>query len=103
MTNNGLAGWANSKRFFKFLTASACHPGQFWSESFDMLSFFLDKTTWNKQREVGIEYPSLLEPSIHESLNILPYGIAIWPNDHTASHRRIVSKFSLTHYLVIPL
>src|SRR5438876_995330 len=81
LANNGLARRANSKWLFKFLTASTCHPGQFWSESLYMLSFFLDKTTRNEQREVGIEYTGFFEAGIHESLNILPDGITIRPDD----------------------
>ena len=68
-----------------------------------MLCFFLDKTTWNEQREVGIEYSGFLEAGIHELLNIFPDGVAIRPNDHAAAHRSIVSQFCLTYYLVIPL
>src|SRR5579872_1636594 len=34
---------------------------------------------------------------------MLPDGIPIWPDNHTATHRRIVSQFRLAYYLVIPL
>src|SRR5436305_13750628 len=103
MANNSLAGRANSKWLFEFLIASTGHPGQFWSESFDMLCFFLDKTAWNEQREVGIDNPGFFEPRIHKLLNILPDCIAIGSNDHAAAHRRIVSQLRPAYYLVIPL
>src|SRR6266566_5080761 len=103
MANNGLARRANGKWLFEFLTASTCHPGQFWSKPCDMLCFFLDKTARNKHREVGIEHSGFLEAVIHVSLYMFPDGIAIRSNDHTAAHRRVVGQFRLTHYLVVPL
>src|SRR6266436_3739681 len=103
MANDGLAGRTNGKRLFKLFAAPACHPGHLWSKSFDMLCLFLEKTTRNEQGKVGIDYPGFLEAVIHEALDIFPDGVAVWPNDHTAPHRCIISQFCFAHHLVIPL
>src|SRR5438067_11655736 len=103
MANNGLTRRANCKWLFEFFAASTHHPGKFWSESFYMFRFSLDKTTWNEQWKVGIQYPSFFEAIIHKSLNILPDSIAIRSDDHAASYRRIICQRSFTHNLVIPL
>src|SRR5260370_41827769 len=103
MANNGLARRANSKRLFEFFAASTRHPCKFWSETLDMFRFFLDKTTWNEQWKVSIEYSSFFEASIHKSLNILPDSITIRSDDHTASYRRIIFQLSFTRNRAIPL
>src|SRR5205807_7431002 len=57
IANNGFAGGTDGQWFFQLFTASTRHPCHLRRKSFDVLRFFLQKTTRNEQREVCIDYP----------------------------------------------
>jgi len=116
MPDNGLGSRADNQLFFQFRGFINHHStfrvtfqpvmgnnGTFFGKAFYMICFFTQKRLGNKQGEIGILMPGILEHLVQSRLHFLPNGIAIGLNYHTATHGRILSKIGLNYNVIIPL
>ena len=72
-------------------------------ESFDMLCLAGEKTFWDEQGEVCILHTRLLEHCIQLCLHLLPNGITIRFDDHTAADITLFSEVGLHDQFIVPL
>ena len=80
-----------------------CHNGTFLGKALHMAGFTTEKGLGNKNREIGVRMPRLLEHPIQSGLHLLPNRIAVWFYHHTSSNRRILSKICFLYNIIIPL
>ena len=73
------------------------------SKPLNMFCLFGDKTFGNKEREIGVDVPRLLEHPVKGGLHLFPYCIAVWTYDHTALDIGIIGQFCRAHKVNIPL
>jgi hypothetical protein len=45
----------------------------------------------------------VLDPAVHEPLDVLPDSVSIWPDNHHALHRSVVGQLRFKDELDIPL
>src|SRR3989475_11169034 len=69
----------------------------------DVLRFLGEKTHRNEQREVGVAVAGGLEHGIQGALHQLPNAVAVGPDDHAATHRRIIRELRLHNDVAVPL
>ena len=79
------------------------HHGTLLGESLHMLCLAAEERLGDEQGEVGILSPRLLEHLIQLLLHLLPDGVAVRLDDHTASHSRLLGKVCLHYQVVEPL
>src|SRR6266540_2103191 len=77
--------------------------GDLLRESLDVLGFLGQEAHWNEQREVRIAVAAGAEHVIERALHQLPNPIAMWPDDHAATHRRIIRHLGLRNDVSVPL
>ena len=68
-----------------------------------MLGLPAQERLGDKKREIGIDMPRLLEHPVKHIMHLLPDGITIRLDDHTAPYSRALSEICLHHKIVIPL
>ena len=85
------------------LQAVVGHHGALLGEPLDVLSLLAQEGLGNEQGEIGILHPRSLEHVIKDALHLLPDGITIGLDDHTAAHVALLCEVCLYHQLVVPL
>ena len=85
------------------LEAVVCHHGTFLGETLYMLGLAAKERFGNKQGEISVLHAGLLEHAVQRLLHLLPDGIAVGLDYHTAAHGALLGKVSLDYQLVIPL
>ncbi len=115
--DNGLGGRAHYQLFFKtslgvnddtgaigvvFKTV-VCYHGALLGKAFYVLGLAAQKRFRDKQREVSVLHAGLLEHTVEGLLHLLPNGIAVGLDYHTAAHGALLCKVCLDYQLVIPL
>ena len=79
------------------------HHSTLLGKALNMFSLSAEEALGNEQREVGVDVARLLEHFVKLALHLLPDGVTVRLDDHTAAHSRLLSQVSLNHQLIIPL
>jgi hypothetical protein len=79
------------------------HDRAFFSEAFDMLSFFREITQRNEEREISVAMTGRAKEDIELPLHVFPNPKAPRANDHAAANIRRLRQFSRANDLLIPL
>ena len=87
---------------FKFLATSNSDDCEFGAEPFNMLSFTLEVTLRDEQREIGVLGPGALDAAIDLGLHLFPDRIAVGTDDHRAAHRTVIGQFRLGNDVLVP-
>ena len=85
------------------LQAIVRHHGALLGEALYVVSLAREERLGDKEREIGILVSRLLEHLIECLVHLLPDGITIGFDHHTAAHGRIFGQAGLHNQVVIPL
>ena len=79
------------------------HHGTFLGKPLHMLRLFLQEAQRDKQREIGVLVPRLLEHPVEHLLHVLPDGVAPRLDDHATAHIGRLGQIGRLDHFLIPL
>jgi len=78
------------------------HDRQLRRESLDVLRLPMDEALRDEEREVGILVPGGLDHPVQGGDDLLPDGVPVRADDHTAAHGRVIGEFGDLDDVLVP-
>src|SRR6266853_296159 len=72
-------------------------------ESFDVLGLLREVAHRDEEREVGVLVAARLDHVVERALHQLPHAVAMGPDHHAASYRRVIRQLRLHDDVAVPL
>ncbi|OQB54976.1 MAG: hypothetical protein BWX98_02177 [Candidatus Aminicenantes bacterium ADurb.Bin147] len=100
--DDGLGRRPDGQPLLQLFLAADRDPGDFRSESFDVLGFLLEEALRDEQREIGVDVTGGFDPEIQGFLDVFPNGVAVGSDDHHPFHRGIIGQLGFLDDFGVP-
>ena len=97
-----LRGGSDSNWLLQIALSTLGYPGDLSSEPFHMLFLFAERLFCDKHWEVAILHAIILEPLVHEALNLLPDKVRNRSQNITPRNVVVLNHVRLSNHLLIP-
>ena len=103
VAEHGLGGRPERQPLLQLVAAAHGDPGHLRGKAVDQFAFLFQQALRDQRGHRHVFVAGFFELTVHDPLNVLPDGVAVWTQDHKSLHAGIVDQLRLLADIRIPL